>query len=398
MDKKKLIIGLFGYGVVGSGLYEVLHQTKNVNASIKKIVVKHPEKERNINKNHFTYDRFDILNDEEINTVVELIDDADAAFDIVKTAMRKGKFVISANKKMLAEHFEEIYHLQQENNVSFLYEAAVCGSIPIIRNLEEYYNNDFLHSLEGIVNGSTNYILTKTFRDHLGFSEALREAQEKGYAESNPILDTGGFDARSKLQILLAHSFGIITQPDQVFNFGIQNLSSLEIAYAKEKKLQIKLLAYAHKKSENEVIALVIPKFISAESPFSTVNDVFNGVKVQTAFADQQFFSGRGAGSLPTASAVLSDVSALSHDYKYEYKKIQRNEGFRLTEDFDLRVLFRHSVDKSDDFKDNFIEIEEYFGNKREAYFVGKISFKSMKAIAVENPKDTSFVLFDLCF
>ncbi|SFI15730.1 homoserine dehydrogenase [Halpernia frigidisoli] len=397
MSKKKLIIGLFGYGVVGSGLYEVLHQAKNLDASIKKIVVKHPEKIRNISAEHFTYDKFDILNVDEINTVVELIDDSEAAFEIVKIAMEKGKSVVSANKKMIAEHFQEIYDLQKKHNVSFLYEASVCGSIPIIRNLEEYYNNDFLQSIEGIVNGSTNYILTKIFEENMSFPDALKEAQEKGYAESNPILDTGGFDARSKLQILLAHSFGIITEPKDVFNVGIQNLSSLELAYAKEKNLQIKLLVYAHKKNEKEIITLVIPKFISANSSFSNVNDVFNGVKVQTAFADKQFFSGRGAGSFPTASAVLSDISALGYDYRYEYKKIQQNEDFCLTEDFHLKVLFRHSVEKSDYFKNDFEEIEEFYGNKEEAYFVGKVSFKNLKKISTENPDDISFVLIDLC-
>ncbi|WP_417430831.1 homoserine dehydrogenase [Halpernia sp.] len=397
MKKKELNIGLFGYGVVGSGLYEVLHQAKNLDATIKKIVVKHPEKKRNISAEHFSYDKFDILNDEEINTVVELIDDSEAAFEIVKIAMEKGKSVVSANKKMLAEHFKEIYDLQKKHQVSFLYEASVCGSIPIIRNLEEYYNNDFLESLEGIVNGSTNYILSKIHHENVEFPAALKEAQELGYAESNPILDTGGFDARSKLQILLAHSFGIITKPDEVFNVGIQNLSALELAYAKEKNLQIKLLVYSHKKNDTEIIALVIPKFISKDDSFSTVNDVFNGVKVQTAFADKQFFSGRGAGSFPTASAVLSDISALSFDYKYEYKKIERNEGFRLTEDFNLKVLFRHSVEQSEIFRPYFEEIEEFYGNKTDAYFIGVLSFKNLKKISNENPNDVSFVLIDLC-
>jgi homoserine dehydrogenase len=397
MIQKKLKIGLFGYGVVGSGLYEVLHQAKNLEASIKKIVVKHPEKKRNISAEIFSFDKFDILNDDEINTVVELIDDSEAAFEIVKIAMQKGKSVVSANKKMLAEHFQEIYDLQKKHQVSFLYEASVCGSIPIIRNLEEYYNNDFLESLEGIVNGSTNYILSKIHHENVAFPTALKEAQEKGYAESNPILDTGGFDARSKLQILLAHSFGIITKPEEVFNVGIQNLSTLELAYAKEKNLQIKLLVYAHKKNEKDIIALVIPKFISSDDSFSTVNDVFNGVKVKTAFADKQFFSGRGAGSFPTASAVLSDISALSYDYKYEYKKIEANDGFQLTDDFQLKVLFRHFVEKSDCFSPYFAEIQEFYGNKEEAYFVGNISFKNLKKIFSENEKSVSFVLIDLC-
>ena len=392
---KKLTIGLFGYGVVGTGLYDVLHKSKTVDATIKKIVVKHKDKPRNISPEHFHFDKNEILNDDEINVVVELIDDADAAYEIVTTALKKGKAVVSANKKLIAEHFEELYELQQKYNVPFLYEAAVCGSIPIIRNLEEYYNNDFLQSIQGIVNGSTNYILTKTFQDNLSFDEALKEAQEKGYAESNPILDTGGFDARSKLQILLAHSFGITTKPEEVFNVGIQNLGDLEIKFAKEKNLQIKLLAYAQKRNDNEVAALVIPKFVKSTDTFSTVNDVFNGVKVQTAFADKQFFYGRGAGSLPTASAVLSDISALAYDYRYEYKKITNSENLKLTEDFNLKVLFRHPAKDADKFETYFINIEEYYGNKEQGYFVGDISFKNLKEIFSQNSEEVSFVLID---
>ena len=393
---KKLTIGLFGYGVVGTGLYDVLHKSKTVDATIKKIVVKHKDKPRNISPEHFHFDKNEILNDDEINVVVELIDDADAAYEIVTTALKNGKAVVSANKKLIAEHFEELYELQQKYNVPFLYEAAVCGSIPIIRNLEEYYNNDFLQSIQGIVNGSTNYILTKTFQDNLSFDEALKEAQEKGYAESNPILDTGGFDARSKLQILLAHSFGITTKPEEVFNVGIQNLGDLELKFAKEKNLQIKLLAYAQKRNDNEVAALVIPKFVKSTDTFSTVNDVFNGVKVQTAFADKQFFYGRGAGSLPTASAVLSDISALAYDYRYEYKKITNSENLKLTEDFNLKVLFRHPAKDADKFQPYFINIEEYYGNKEQGYFVGDISFKNLKEIFSQNSEEVSFVLIDV--
>ncbi len=393
---KKLTIGLFGYGVVGTGLYDVLSKSKTVDATIKKIVVKHKDKPRNILPEHFHFDKNEILNDDDINVVVELIDDAEAAYEIVTTALKKGKAVVSANKKLIAEHFEELYELQQKYNVPFLYEAAVGGSIPIIRNLEEYYNNDFLQSIQGIVNGSTNYILTKTFQDNLSFDEALKEAQEKGYAESNPILDTGGFDARSKLQILLAHSFGIKTVPDEVFNVGIQNLGDLEIKYAKEKNLQIKLLAYAQKRNDNEVAALVIPKFVNSTDTFSTVSDVFNGVKVQTAFADKQFFYGRGAGSLPTASAVLSDISALAYDYRYEYKKISNSENLKLTEDFVLKVLFRHRSKDADKFQSYFINIDEYYGNKEQGYFVGDINFKNLKEIFSQNSEEVSFVLIDV--
>ncbi len=140
----------------------------------------------------------------------------------------------------------------------------------------------------------------------------------------------------------------------------------------------------------------MIPKFVKSTDTFSTVNDVFNGVKVQTAFADKQFFYGRGAGSLPTASAVLSDISALAYDYRYEYKKITNSENLKLTEDFNLKVLFRHPAKDADKFQPYFINIEEYYGNKEQGYFVGDISFKNLKEIFSQNSEEVSFVLIDV--
>ncbi|MBL0913388.1 MAG: homoserine dehydrogenase, partial [Bacteroidia bacterium] len=158
MSRKNVTIGLFGFGCVGLGLYEVLQKTPGLRARVKKIGIKHPEKPRPLAAEYFTTNPGEILDDAEINVVVELIDDADAAFEIVRTALQKGKAVVTANKKMLAEHFSELLELQRIHNVPLLYEAACCASIPIIRNLEEYYDNDLLDSVEGIVNGSTNYI------------------------------------------------------------------------------------------------------------------------------------------------------------------------------------------------------------------------------------------------
>ena len=162
---KELVIGLFGFGVVGEGLYKVLKQTPSLNTSIKRIVIKHPDKKRNAPENIFTQLADEVLNDSAINVVVELIDDADAAYYIVTNALKKGKAVVSANKKLIAEHLDELIQLQEQYGVPFLYEASVCGSIPVIRNLEEYYDNDLLQSIHGIVNGSTNYILTKIIAD-----------------------------------------------------------------------------------------------------------------------------------------------------------------------------------------------------------------------------------------
>src|SRR5437763_2764763 len=192
---KQLTIGLFGFGVVGEGIYHVLNQTPSLNASINKVCIKYPEKKRNADASLFTTDYNEILNDPEINLVVELIDDSEEAYKIVTTALKNKKVVVSANKKLIAEHLSELLHLQREYDTSFLYEAAVCGSIPIIRNLEEYYDNDLLQSICGIVNGSTNYILTKIIDEGLTYKEALQNAQQLGFAESNPSLDVEGIDA-----------------------------------------------------------------------------------------------------------------------------------------------------------------------------------------------------------
>lgn len=164
----------------------------------------------------------------------------------------------------------------------------------------------------------------------------------------------------------------------------------------KKKNLQIKLLAYAQKRNEEEVIALVIPKFVKSTDTFSTVSDVFNGVKVQTAFADKQFFYGRGAGSLPTASAVLSDISAIAYDYRYEYKKIANSENLKLAQDFPLKVLFRHKAKDSQNFENYFEEIEEFYGNREDAYFVGSIRFQQLKDVFTKHQDEVSFVLIDI--
>jgi len=396
MSRKTLNIGLFGFGCVGLGLYEVLQKTPALKANIKNICVKDREKERAIGKNNFTFDKNDILNDESINVVVELIDDADAAFEIVSAALKKGKAVVSANKKMIAEHFAELLELQKEYNVPLLYEAACCASMPIIRNLEEYYDNDLLESIEGIVNGSTNYILTKTFEEDLSYDEALLQAQEKGFAESNPILDTGGFDAKYKLTILLAHAFGHVAKPKDIFNIGIDNIGELELKYAKEKNLKIKLVAQAYKQTNGSISAYVIPKFVTPEDRLFNVDDVFNGVITKTSFADTHFFVGRGAGSLPTASAVLSDISALSYDYRYEYKKIYREEDTILSNETLIKVLLRHKKADSEALKHYFENVEESYSNNDLGYITGTISLNSLITIHSGNTGDKSFILIDV--
>ena len=392
MSRKKLNIGLFGFGCVGFGLYEVLEKTPGLKANIKTICVKDKNKKRAIPAGHFTFDKNDILNDDDINVVVELIDDADAAFEIVSTALKKGKAVVSANKKMVAEHFTELLELQRIHNVPLLYEAACCASMPIIRNLEEYYDNDLLESIQGIVNGSTNYILTKTFAENLSYEEALKQAQEKGFAESNPILDTGGFDAKYKLLILLAH----IAAPKDIFNIGIDGIGGLELKYAREKGLKIKLVAQALKGNDGKLSAFVTPKFVNSEDRLFNVDDVFNGVITKTSFADTHFFVGRGAGAHPTASAVLSDISALSYDYRYEYKKIYQQENLYLSDDITLKVFLRHGKEEAETLKSYFDTIEESYTNHDSGYITGDITLEKIRELQSSNTGNRSFILIDV--
>lgn len=398
MQRKELTIGLFGFGCVGNGLYEVLQKTPGLKANIQQICVKDKYKHRPIPAHHFTYNKNEILNDKEINTVVELIDDADAAFEIVSTAMERGKAVVTANKKMIAEHFKELLLLQKKYNVPLLYEAACCASIPIIRNLEEYYDNDLLESVEGIVNGSTNYILTQTALPDITYKDALKDAQQKGYAETNPLLDTGGFDAKYKLQILIAHAFGVITKPETVFNIGIDKLGSLELNYAREKGYKIKLVAFAEKNSNGTITALVVPKFISNTDKLFSVDDVFNGIKTKSFFSDTQFFSGKGAGAYPTASAVLSDISALSYDYKYEYKKLNQDDTLAQDASILLKIFLRYDLACDIDLKKYFTELNELYQNGEFGYIVGTITLETMKVIIAHPDVKSSIVLFDVVY
>jgi homoserine dehydrogenase len=369
---KQLTIGLFGFGVVGEGLYKILKQTPSLNANIKRIVIKHPDKKRNAPTEIFTQLADEVLNDNSINVIVELIDDADAAYYIVTNALKKGKAVVSANKKLIAEHLEELLALQQQYHVPFLYEASTCGSIPVLRNLEEYYDNDLLHSVSGIVNGSTNFILSKMFTEGLEFVEALLQAQQLGFAESNPSLDVLGIDAVNKLTILLLHAYGIVTKPNQLLYNGIQHIQLQDAKIAAEKNLKIKLVAKAVKLSNGKIAAYLLPQFVSANTQLYNVENEYNGVVIESGFADQQFFYGKGAGSFPTASAVLSDISALRYDYKYEYKKRYQFVENELNNNFYLKVYV--SFDEVKQIrKEEFEWIEEFHSGQQRSYLVGVI-------------------------
>ena len=369
---KKLTLGVFGFGVVGKGLYDVLQSTPALQASIKKICIKNEGKKRAIPHEHFTTSAAALLNDDEINVIVELIDDADAAYEIVKAALKKGKAVVSANKKMIATHLEELLHLQHEYKTAFLYEGSCCASIPIIRNLEEYYDNDLLSSVKGIVNGSTNYILTKIFEDGISFKEALLEAKQLGFAESNPALDIEGHDAANKLTILLAHAFGNIASPSDFIYNGITAIKKSDATLALQKNLKIKLVATAQKINNHELAAFVLPQFVEASNDLSNVSNEFNGLLTESSFADQHFFKGKGAGAYPTAAAVLSDIAALRYDYKYEYKKYLQQEKLTLTNDYYLKTFV--SADAAEKInKADFEWVEEWHNEAGNNWLIGII-------------------------
>ncbi len=315
--------------------------------------------------------------DPEINVIVEVIDDANAAFEIVSTALTNGKSVVSASKKMIAEHLPELLELQLETNLPFLCEAAACASIPVIRNLEEYYDNDLLHSIKAIVNGSTNFILTKMFEDKLDFNNALLLAQQLGFAESNPALDVEGYDAVNKWSILLTHAYGIVEHPSNILFTGIQNIQLTDAVVAKEKNFEIKLVAQAKKLLNGKVAAFVLPQFVQQDDHLAFVKNEYNGVVIESGFADKQFFYGKGAGSFPTASAVLSDISALRYDYRYEYKKLYHHKPGELTNDFYVRAYISFDELKRVP-KDEFEWIEEWHGGQERSYFVGVIHFEKL--------------------
>lgn len=390
---KQLTIGLFGFGVVGEGLYRILNQTPSLKATIKKVCIRNADKKRNAPPELFTTDRDVLLNDPAINVIVEVIDDSKAAFEIASIAFRNGKHVVSSSKKMIAENFPALLQLQKETGRSFLYESAACASIPVIRNLEEYYDNDLLHGLRAIVNGSTNFILTKMFEEGLDFKQALLLAQQAGFAESNPVLDVDGFDAVNKWAILLAHAYGIVQPIENILFNGIRQIQAGDAAVAKARNQQIKLVAQASKLKSGKVAAFVLPQFVNNNNDhLAFVKNEYNGVVIETGFADKQFFYGKGAGSFPTASAVLSDISALRYEYKYEYKKLYHHTPNELSQDIYLRVYV--SFDNLAEIpRDRFEWIEEWHAQEERKYLTGVIAFSALKNNTWWKENNTSLIL-----
>lgn len=392
MDNMQINIGLFGFGTVGKGLYDVLKKIQPENVSIVKVCV------RNVAKHsaeapelEFTNNADDIFCDTRINFIVELIDDAEAAYGIVKRALQAKIPVVSGNKKMLARHIQEMIQLQRDNDTALLYDASACGSIPVIRNLEEYYDNDLLISVKGILNGSSNFILSKIFNEGMNYTEALKLAQDLGFAESDPTLDIGGWDSLFKLIIITIHAFGVYVEPEQIFTFGIGNMNEHDIQFAHEKRRRVKLVGWAEKVDEDKLVLSVMPHLLSKQKYIYSVEDEFNGVVIKGLFYYKQFMFGQGAGGFPTGSAVLSDITAQLYDYRYQYKKLQSLHQLHFTNDYKVRIYYRYDSPASLNLLE-FSTIHESYYSDTYKYVVGDIELSQLQAQAQSLRESNVFI------
>ena len=307
-------VAILGFGVVGSGVAEVISQNaehikenSNVSLKVTKIldIRDFPESEF---APLLTKSFDDILNDDSIDIVCETMGGVTPAFDFVSACLKKGKHVVSSNKELVATRGFELLETARENNVNFLFEASVGGGIPIIRPLSRCLAGNNVNEVAGILNGTSNFILTKMIVDGMSFSDALKLAQDKGYAEKDPTADVEGLDAMRKICILASLCFGTHVYPKGIYTEGISKVTLEDVAYAESYDSVIKLIARAKKLSENKITVMVTPCFVKNSSMLSGVSGVFNACLVRGDMTGDVLMYGKGAGKLATASAVVGDV------------------------------------------------------------------------------------------
>ena len=311
----KIKIGLIGLGTVASGVYKTLQSFDNI--EIVKIAVRDINKNRNIeglDKSILTLDANEIVNDESIQIVVELIGGVEPAMTLIKTAINNGKHVVTANKELLAKHGEELFDLAAKNNRVILYEGAIAGGIPIIMPIKTILAANKINKIEAILNGTTNYILTKMDVDKSSYDDVLKEAQQLGYAEADPTSDVEGFDAAYKLATLATISFNKRIKIEEVYREGISKVRAEDIEYANELGYKIKLIAHAEMIDENNADVRVHPMFVSKNTTLAHIDFVTNAVTINGFPIGQVTLSGPGAGEFPTASSVAGDIIVLSNE------------------------------------------------------------------------------------
>ncbi|QBD85679.1 homoserine dehydrogenase [Clostridium tetani] len=323
---KVIKIGLLGLGNVGKGVWNILQINKDIikrrsgyNIEIEKVLVKDINKKRDLKipEDLITTDVDEILEDPSIDIVVEVIGGVEPSFDYMVKAMKSGKHVVTANKMVLAMKGRELSQIAKQNGVLFYYEASVGGGIPVIHGLTESLTANKINEVIGIINGTTNYILTKMTLDGLSFEEALKEAQQKGYAEADPTSDIEAFDAVYKLCILTSLGFDSFVDVESVYREGITNIDPIDIKYAEEFGYVIKLLAII-KEEFGELELRVHPTMVPAVHPLANVNDSFNAIFIKGNAVGDLMLYGRGAGELPTGSAVVGDIISVIRNKERE--------------------------------------------------------------------------------
>ncbi len=312
-------IAVLGYGTVGSGVVEVLRTNEQSinNRAGQDINLKYVLDLRDFPgdpvEKILVHDYDTILNDDEVDIVVEVMGGVNPAYQFVKSALLKGKSVCTSNKELVAKHGAELLEIAKENNINFLFEASVGGGIPIIRPLNQSLTADEIMEISGILNGTTNYILTKMSKEGLAFDTVLKEAQDLGYAERNPEADVEGYDACRKIAILSSLACGHQVDYEDIYTEGITKITDTDFKYAKELGVSIKLIG-SSKRIGDGFCATVAPKMIANDHPLAGVNGVMNAIFVKGNVLGDVMFYGAGAGKLPTASAVVSDVvDAVKH-------------------------------------------------------------------------------------
>ncbi len=322
-------IAIMGFGVVGSGVGEiVLKNQKGIAVKCgENVEIAHILDLRDFPESEFkcfTKDFNDILSDPEVGIVVETMGGVNPAYKFTKELLLAGKHVITSNKELVAAHGAELLSIAEQKNINYLFEASVGGGIPIIRPLYSCLTAGIITDVIGILNGTTNYILTQMFQSGVSFENALRDAQKKGYAEKDPTADIEGLDTCRKIAILSSLAYGKAIDSSKVETEGITNITAADVAYAEKAGYSIKLIGYSSREGKN-VYAAVFPAFVSKQNPLSSINDVFNGIVVKGDDLGDVMFYGRGAGKLPTANAVVSDIiDAVKH--KHTHIIIQWNE------------------------------------------------------------------------
>ena len=307
-------VAIMGHGTVGSGVAEILttHKQKLFKAVGEELYVKHILDLREFPDNpladRFTKNFEDIVNDIEVRVVVEVMGGTNPAYDFVKRCLQAGKSVVTSNKELVAKHGAELLAVAKENNANFLFEASVGGGIPIIRPLSQCLVANEVDEIAGILNGTTNFIFGKMINDNMDFSDALKLAQDLGYAERNPEADIEGHDACRKICILASLAFGKHIYPDNVYTKGISEITLDDVKYADSLNYVIKLIGDVKKTEDGKLDIMVAPMLLSKDCILSDINDVFNGILVKGDCTGDVMFYGKGAGKLPTASAVVADV------------------------------------------------------------------------------------------